>query len=136
MARHDELYGLEQGTTILAQHKHGTTQCNLGRASTGPSWAVLGLRAKPVGQPRHDTITCGPFSPLRDTICSISLARHDPIYLRPDGRTGYSTIAPRPHSWPSDRTTQTRTTRRTPHPHRLSQKSNPSSLAPHPHANC
>jgi hypothetical protein len=92
VARQDGLYGLAQGTTILAQHKHDTTRCNLGRASMGPSWVVLGLRAKHVGQPRHDTITCGPFSLLPDTICSISLARHDLVYLRPDGRTGYSIV--------------------------------------------
>jgi hypothetical protein len=49
----------------------------------GPSWAMLGLRDKPVGQHEHGTISDDPFSPLVGPFGPKSPARPGPVHLWP-----------------------------------------------------
>jgi hypothetical protein len=79
VAKRAGLYGLARNTTILARH-----DIIVPGPARGPSWAVLGLRGKPIGQHEHDTISDDPFSPLIGPFGLESPARPDPVHLRPN----------------------------------------------------
>jgi hypothetical protein len=53
-------------------------------SARGPSWVVLGLRGKPVGQHAHGTISDDPISPLIGPFGPKSPARPGPVHLWPD----------------------------------------------------
>jgi hypothetical protein len=68
VAKRAGLYGLARNTTILARHEHGTAR--------GPSWAVLGLEASPLGS--TSTTRLATTHLARWLARSARKAQHDP----------------------------------------------------------